>query len=404
MKKYHPYFVVWELTSECNFHCLHCYNGQVEAAAFDINKAIDTCEQLASLGVKTVLLSGGEILLSDIWSSVALKLYELGIQTGIISNGWFFDDKTIKQVVACKIDWVGFSIDGIEETHDSIRQKGSLKRVLRAIRGLNEQKIQTSISTAVNKKNIEELPAIYSLLCEHNVGAWQMQLAVPEGNLDNKPGSIMLDPAQIDTIIDFAHSIYQNSPLEVYLGDCVGHYNFKEIEVRSYRSLPQFGVSTYIHGCAAGKNVFGIKANGDITGCISLSKSHFVEGNIRDKSLSEVWYGENSFSWNRNMSKDALRGFCSECQYATYCLGGCPSLKFDKQCNPIENNHCSYSHAVKQERKKISEITDQLLLIASGREAKEIGNHQIAKEYFKRALELESNQTIEREFGEMESR
>lgn len=396
MNKYHPYFVVWELTNECNFQCAHCYNGQTQIAAFDLSTALETCEQLANLGVKAVLLSGGEILISDIWPRVALRLSELGIKPGILSNGWLFNEKTIKQIIASKIDWVGFSIDGLEETHDFIRRKGSFNRIINAIRSLEGKGIYISVNTTVHKKNIDELPALYSVLCENNVTAWQMQIAVPEGNLD-APNTIMLNPEQIDTIIDFAHGIYENSPVEVYLGDCVGHYNAKEIEVRSYRSLPRYGVSTYINGCGAGKITFGIKANGDITGCISLSKSHFVEGNLHDRTIWDIWHDENSFSWNRQMKKDALRGFCSECQYGSYCLGGCPSLKFDKNFDPIENKYCSYSCAVKEERKRIESLKDPSQLAALGREAKEIGNYQIANEYFKRSLELEYNPIIERE-------
>lgn len=397
MKQYHPYLVVWELTSKCNFQCIHCYNGQVAHASFDLDTAMKTCTQLSDLGVRSVLLSGGEILLTEIWPQVAFRLSELGIKTGIITNGWFFNGESLEKVIQSKVSWVGFSIDGLEDTHDFIRKKGSFQRIFNAIRKLNEKGIYTSISTAVNKKNIDELPRLYQLLCENNVGAWQMQLATTDEHLGNTPNKFMLDPTQLDTIIDFAHSIYKNSPVEIYLGDCVGHYNAKEIEVRSYRSLPNYGFSTYIHGCGAGKTTFGIKANGDITGCISLSKSRFVEGNLYTHLLKDIWYGENSFAWNRNMTKESLRGFCSECQYASYCLGGCPSLKFDENNEPIENSYCSYCNAVKEERVRISKLSDPLQLNTLGREAKEIGNYQIAKEYFKRSLELEYNPIIEKE-------
>lgn len=397
MNKYHPYFAVWELTNKCNFQCKHCYNGLVQNTEFDITTAMDICDQLSNLGVKAVLLSGGEILLSKIWLQVADKLMELGIKPGILSNGWYFDDNVLKQIVDHKIDWVGFSIDGLEETHDFIRKEGSFKRVLNAIQKLNDKKVYTTINTTVHKKNIEELPFLYKILCDSKVSGWQMQLAVPEGNLQESTENIMLDPEQIDTIIDFAHSIYKNSPIDIYLGDCVGHYNAKEIEIRSQKSLPRYGISTYINGCGAGKITFGIKANGDITGCISLSKKCYVEDNIYNHSLWDIWHDENSFAWNRKATKDSLRGFCAECQYASYCKGGCPSLKFDKNFNPIENIFCSYNCAVKEERKKINLINDTNILNELGREAKEIGNTQIANEYFKRSLELKYDSRVEKE-------
>jgi len=398
MSKYHPYFAVWELTNECNFQCLHCYNGQPQVAKFDLNFAYNICDQLSNLGVKAVLLSGGEILLSGIWPQVALRLAELGMKPGLLSNGWLFDKDTVDKVVASKIDWIGFSLDGLESTHDSIRKKGSFKRIIDALSLLRENGLYTSINTTVNKRNISELPLLHSLLCENKVTAWQVQLAVPEGNLIDDPSSVMLDPAQIDTVIDFAHSIYRDSPVNIYLGDCIGHYNANEIEVRSFRSLPRFGISTYINGCGAGKITFGIKANGDVTGCISLSKKFFVEGNLYSRSLWDIWHNENSFEWNRKATKDSLRGFCAECQYASYCLSGCPSLKLDKDLNPIENIYCSYNHSIKEERKRILAIDDPALLASLGREAKGLGNYQIANEYFRRSLSLKYDELVN---GEM---
>ncbi|NOU16300.1 MAG: radical SAM protein [Bacteroidales bacterium] len=398
MNEYQPISVVWELTSECNFKCAHCYNKEiVNSAAIDLEKAMEVCEQLAQLKVKAVLLSGGEVLLSGIWPSVALRLSELGVKAGILSNGWLFDEDTLTQIIASNIDWVGFSIDGLEETHDSIRQKGSFKRIFNSLRELKGKDIYTAINTTVNKRNIGELPALHSLLCEFGVKNWLVQLSVTEGTLEEQRKNFMLDPEQIDSVIDFAHSIYKDSPVNVYLGDCVGHYNAKEIEVRSYRSLPRYGLTTFINGCAAGKSTFGIKANGDITGCIALTKNRFVEGNLYERTLWDIWHDENSFAWNRKMSKDSLVGFCHECQYSSYCLGGCPSLKYNKDFKPVENIYCSYSCAYKKEQERISKLNDSSELIALGREAKQHGNPQIANAYFKRALELEYDPTIEKE-------
>ena len=55
---------------------------------------------------------------------------------------------------------------------------------------------------------------------------------------------------------------------------------------------------------------------------------YFIEGNLRNKSLKEIWEDENAFSYNRHFSTDLLSGKCKDCKFGMYCAGGCRSYNY----------------------------------------------------------------------------
>ena len=61
-------------------------------------------------------------------------------------------------------------------------------------------------------------------------------------------------------------------------------------------------------------------------------------GNIRERSLIDIWNAPNSFSYNRNFSKENLNGECKNCRYGKRCRGGCltvsTSLTGEKHSDP----------------------------------------------------------------------
>ena len=45
----------------------------------------------------------------------------------------------------------------------------------------------------------------------------------------------------------------------------------------------------------------------------------FIEGNLRERSLKDIWEEPNSFLYNRNFSTDLLTGYCHTCEYGKMC-------------------------------------------------------------------------------------
>ena len=61
-------------------------------------------------------------------------------------------------------------------------------------------------------------------------------------------------------------------------------------------------------GCSAGLNTIGIDSIGNVRGCESLYDNKFIEGNLQNESLYDIWTSPNNFLYNRKFKKDMLTG------------------------------------------------------------------------------------------------
>ena len=88
--------------------------------------------------------------------------------------------------------------------------------------------------------------------------------------------------------------------------------------------IPCLGLYPDWRGCPAGLLTFGVQSDGGIKGCLSTPDS-LVEGNVREKSIVEIWNDPNSFSYNRRFKIEALGEYCKGCKFGESCMGGCTS-------------------------------------------------------------------------------
>ena len=391
--KYQPITAVWEITFACNMRCKHCGSSCNTKKPDELTQkeALKLCDQIAELGLEYITLSGGEPLLREDWHKLAQRLKEGGVKSNIITNGWFLTEKEIKKAKESGITNIAISLDGLEQTHDFLRAKGSYERIMSSLDLLKKNGMPSSIITTINKKNIGELPELYKILVEKNVKGWQMQYAMPMGNFTEHSG-LVIEPTEIDDIINLAHEFSEKNIIKIELADCVGYYNEKEIEVKvKGRGKPE---DFFWTGCPAGKYVLGIRYNGDIIGCTSLRDDDFIEDNIRNRSLVDIWNGPESFSWNRNLTKKDLTGFCANCQYGSYCLAGCSVLKFTTGKKLKENKYCSYSVAVEKDLEEINQIHDHNKLLNLANSAIQEENFQFADACLKNIYENDQKNLI----------
>lgn len=415
--EYKPTHAVWEITYACNMRCMHCGSSCGEAYPDELTteEALNLCDDLAELGLKIITLSGGEPFVRKDWPQITRRLTDNGVKTNVISNGWFVDENLVETAFKAGLVNIGLSIDGLKNTHDTIRKKGSFDRIMSALDILKKLKMPVSVNTSINNRNTPELSGLKDLLTQKGVLKWQFQIARPMGNF-LKHKDLVLSPKRMDELIDFAYAALKEGRIQIHLGDDIGYYDIRQAEL--IRILSGSG-STYRvwGGCHAGKKVIGIRANGDIYGCLSIRDEKYKEGNIRDVPLKELWTRPGAFAWNREMSKDKLGGFCARCMYGSKCLGGCSGSKLT-MCNSLEENtYCSYRISIEKEGEKINKLDNIDNLLRFGRTCIQQKSYQIADLYYRRALELKpddphiidnlgfinfflENYTISKEFNE----
>ena len=250
------------------------------------------------------------------------------MEVAFISNGIALDDEKIKLLKTIQPIAFGISIDAADEyMHDYIRgHKGCFKHLIEAIKKLQENGIKPSIVTTVHKLNYSQLPKIRDLLLSLGVKLWQIQYADFIGRM---PREAMITEAQFWELAKFI----------LELKTCyAGRIDVTGSDVTGYMSDFSRSIQGNWYGCQAGMKVLGLGSDGSVRGCLSQQLDKYIEGNIRERSLIDIWNDPNAFAYNRHFDCSMLTGYCKDCTYASICKGGCSiaatSQGGECRCNP----------------------------------------------------------------------
>ncbi|MDR0910673.1 MAG: radical SAM protein [Spirochaetaceae bacterium] len=388
--EYRPVTCVWEITMGCNMRCGHCGSSCSDPLPDELTtaEAFDAIEQMAEIGLRWVTLSGGEPLTRRDWPQLLRHLTERGVSCNMITNGWNITEDVARQMKENNISTVAISIDGTREIHDRIRKPGSYDRIEQGIRILKQYSITVGAVTTLTKQNIDILPQIKDELIRMGANSWQVQLGLPMGNF-TRHEDWLLEPEDVDGILDFCYKTNSEGKIVMYPADCLGYYSHKELRTRQMAfNTPNYQLWD---GCNAGIRGFGFLYNGDILGCTSIRDREYIEGNIRERTLRDIWEDKNKFLWRRQMSKDKLSGECSVCKYGSKCLGGCPNTRLTIDHTIYgENRYCVYNVAMKKLKAEITGRSDADALFAEAKEAVQKTEYQQASILLERYLQLKA--------------
>ena len=324
---YRPRFVVWELTLRCNMRCAHCGSdaGSMRGNELTTDEALKLCDDLGALGCERLTLLGGEPLLREDWEQLAVRLAKAGVRCNVITNGWLTNTRDrVQRLKDAGLTTFGISVDGFRDKHDELRRRpGSFDRICAGFDHANQLGMSTAAITTVTKLCIDDLEEMYAFFVDKGVKLWQVQICTPQGRMQ-RDDPILPSDDDVKRIADFVVEKKAEKKLRIDPADNLGYYGPWELD-HGFRST-QWGRVGFWHGCLAGCQVAGVDANGDIKGCLSLpSVPEFIEGNIRETPLEEIWRDKKSFAYNRAFTFDMLGGYCKECEYRGLCRAGCVS-------------------------------------------------------------------------------
>jgi radical SAM protein with 4Fe4S-binding SPASM domain len=307
-----PLVVGWELTLACNLRCRHCASsaGSPRTGELSVKESLDICDQLPSLLVREVDFTGGEPLLHDGWPEIAARLAELGIPARMVTNGILLKE-SVPQLKAAGISTVAVSLDGLEATHDHIRQRpGLFRHLVSGIEAALAAGVPMAAITAVNDLNIEELPALMAFIRDLGIKHWQVQPTFARGRAREE---LSLSDETFMELGKFAKAGIARCKAEgisMMPADGVGY--FTELDTWD---------NTW-NGCGAGLASCGITADGKVKGCLSMPDT-LVEGDLRERDLWSIWFDKHSFVYNRKFTVEDLGEACSGCEHGEQCRGGC---------------------------------------------------------------------------------
>jgi radical SAM protein with 4Fe4S-binding SPASM domain len=308
------YSVTWNITSQCNFSCKHCYVPVPRQRDLTTQEGKRLLDEFADFGVERLYVSGGEPLLRKDLFVLLKHAVDAGLQVDTITNGWTVTKKVAQAFKRSGIDHVSVSVDGIEKTHDRFRNKsGSFERCMRAIELLKEAGVKVYLSPTISRHNLDELPSLLSLAEELGVN-FSIKLLVPIGRAQAL-GKYRLNPGEVRQIYEFIVQKRREVGDGFDISTTCNPYSVFLTRQRRPRTSRRIR-----GGCTGGITLLCISADGNLMPC---SRLQLVLGNVRRDSLMDVWYSSEVLDTLRN--RDNLKGKCSSCKYKNWC-GGCRAM------------------------------------------------------------------------------
>ena len=323
--------VVYNCTSRCNLHCLHCYSSSEDNRCDDELTTADAkrlFSQLAEVNCPVVLLTGGEPLLREDLFELLEQANPLGLRTVISTNGTLIDSTTANKLAEVGVSYVGVSIDGAEDFHDKFRQMtGSFKAAIAGIENCKRAGIKTGLRFTIIKANADQIPAAFNIAASAGVRRICFYHLIRMGRAKELDSQIMT-PEQtrqvLDVIIRNTDEFAQKGLIDEVLtvgNHADGPYLLVKMK-KEKNPLYEQGRELLL---ANGGNRTGEKI-----GCVSWDGSVFPDqfwrnyclGNVKEKTFKQIWESSSEPVLNKLHNKTQFADpRCRRCKWFNLCKG-----------------------------------------------------------------------------------
>lgn len=323
--------VIWNLIRRCNLACKHCYTTSIDMdfpGELSTQQVYDTMADLRQYGVPVLILSGGEPLLRPDIYDIGRRAKELGFYVGLSSNGTLINDSNIKQIAEVGFDYVGISIDGLEEYNDSFRRMdGGYQAALNGVKLCKAHGIKVGWRFTLTQENAGDLPALLDITREMGIEKFYLSHL----NYSGRGKKSREEDAYYQTTRKAMNMLFERCWEDLEAGryceyvtgnnDADGVYLLKWCEENKPEYVPQLRqILENWGGNSSGVNISNI----DNTGTVHPDTFwwNYNLGNVKETPFSEIW--ENTpdpLMAQFRQSPRPLKGRCAECDYLSICGG-----------------------------------------------------------------------------------
>lgn len=289
-----PKYLFIFLTEKCDKKCIYCYNyGKEENVSkfeIDLNIAKNVVKQAYFLGIKNILLTGGEPLMYTYINELVSYISDLGIEISILSKG-NISNEFLKRVDKNKLDFT-FSMDSLNEiiVEEILGAKNALNIFYQDIEILKKNKIEFNIS---------------SVICNRNINNYIKDL---EKFLKFKPNKIIINEVEISknnrhnniNVEDIYFDKFRLRVEEYLLKNKINNVNYVKRK------------SSIMEKCSFGRTRIGIYLDGSVIPCEKI-KNKFDLGNVKKLSLYNIWNSDEIYNYIYPKMENYEGTVCYDC-------------------------------------------------------------------------------------------
>ncbi|MCP4994863.1 MAG: heme d1 biosynthesis radical SAM protein NirJ [Gammaproteobacteria bacterium] len=323
--------VIWNLVRRCNLTCKHCYSISADTDfpnELDTDQVYAVMDDLKTFKVPVLILSGGEPLLrSDIYD-IAHRAKAMGFYTALSTNGTLIDESNIDRIAEVGFDYLGISIDGIEETHDKFRRMdGAFEASMKGLRLCRDRDIKVGLRFTMTQDNAEELPQLLDLMDREQINKFYFSHLNYAGRGNkNRETDVFNQTTRwaMDLLFDRALSdakAGRNTEFVTGNNDADGVYMLHWVR----KHFP--AEAEHIHaklrlwgGNSSGVNISNIDNQGKVHP--DTMWWHYDLGSVKNRPFSEIWQDTSDpIMAGLKQSPRPVTGRCGSCAYLDICNG-----------------------------------------------------------------------------------
>ena len=307
-----PMAMLAELTHRCPLACPYCSNP---IALTQAKEELSTEEwtgvfaQAADLGVLHLHLSGGEPAARRDLVELTQAASSLGLYTNLITSGVGLTEARMNSLAELGLDHIQLSIQGVSpESADRIGgYKGGYERKMAVAGWATDAAIPLTLNAVCHRQNMGEIDEMIELAIRLKARRIEVATVQFHGWAERNKEVLMPTREQVERA---TRTVAEAR--EKYQGLLVIDY------------VPADYYSKYPKACMGGWGRVGLNVtpSGRVLPCHAAETIPSLSfENVREKSLSSIWYESNAF--NAYRGEDWMPELCRSCERKKVDFGGC---------------------------------------------------------------------------------
>lgn len=333
MIKRPPFNLQWHITGVCDLRCKHCYmfdgpryqdEVRNELSVEDCKRVIDDFVETKRKwnAVGSIAFTGGHPLIrKGFWDIIGhARKRNLG-DFVIMGNPSFLTREVAMDLKRHGVVSYQISLDGLEETHDKVRKKGSFQATLNAYRILGEVGIERGIMMTLTPENKHDFLGVIRLAHEEKLDFFSFTRVSAEGNAEKNYKTEVLDPWEYRELYRQAVLLYMDL-------EAKGSRTY--FDTKDHLWVPLFFEEGWIQHeselsarharrCGMGLGALTLLSDGTVLSCRRVNTAI---GKVPEQKMADIWLQSKFLAEVRDNSSFK---WCKECKYNTWCLG-CPAI------------------------------------------------------------------------------
>lgn len=296
------------LTYRCQNRCQHCYNeperkvAEMDTASW--RKVLDACHKAA---IPHVVFTGGEPTLRDDLPLLVAYAEELGLVTGLNTNGRRLADEAYAGALAeAGLDHVQITLESADaKVHDAMTGADSFQETLAGLRASLKAGLFVLTNTTLTQRNASGIESLVDLAAAEGLRSFAVNGMIYTGK--GKASGQELTPEEAVPILERLADRAREMGLR-----------FVWYTPTRYCELNPVEMGLGVRQCTAARLSMAVEPDGTVLPCQSYYEP---VGNILTDRWPDIW---NHPLCKRLRQPQKPLTECEACEHLALCGGGCP--------------------------------------------------------------------------------